>query len=238
MDTEKEKTGWSDDELEASVDAYLKMMSLEQGGQMFKKSVENQLLREGPLSKRSAASIEYRMQNISAVLEQMDLPRISGYMPAKNIGAGVGQRIRSILANKVVPGAGEYAPTSNHDTLISRASKLQKKGLKVEPSGNANPQQVSVTTTSYVRDPKVRAWVADLAKGVCEGCGQNAPFEVDGLPFLEVHHVKHLAQKGSDSISNAVALCPNCHRRCHLSSDKEAFSFSLYEKVGRLRRED
>jgi 5-methylcytosine-specific restriction protein A len=234
MDTEKEKTGWSDDELEASVDAYLKMMNLEHSGQTFKKSVENQLLREGPLNKRSAASIEYRMQNISAVLEQMDLPRIGGYMPAKNIGAGVGQRIRNILANKVVPGAGEYAPTSNHDTLISRASKLQKKGLKVEPSGNTNPQQVSVTTTSYVRDPKIRAWVADLAKGICEGCGQKAPFEVDGLPFLEVHHVKHLAQKGSDSISNAVALCPNCHRRCHLSSDRDDFTKSLYGKVGRL----
>jgi hypothetical protein len=26
--------------------------------------------------------------------------------------------------------------------------------------------------------------------------------EVDGLPFLEVHHVKHLAQKGSDSVGN------------------------------------
>jgi hypothetical protein len=44
-----------------------------------------------------------------------------------------------------------------------------------------------------------------LAKGVCEDCGQNAPFEVDGLPFLEVHHVKHLTQKGSDSVGNINA---------------------------------
>jgi 5-methylcytosine-specific restriction protein A len=133
-----------------------------------------------------------------------------------------------------VPGTSDAAPTADHQTLISRASKLQKKGLNAEPSGNASPKQVSVTTTSYVRDPKVRAWVAELAKGICEGCGENAPFEVDGLPFLEVHHVKHLAQKGSDSITNAVALCPNCHRRCHLASDKEVFTLSLYKKVGRL----
>jgi 5-methylcytosine-specific restriction protein A len=234
MDTSKERTGWSDEELEASIDAYLKMMGRELSGQTFVKSVENQLLRDGPLCKRSSSSIEYRMQNISAVLEQMDLPRIEGYMPAKNFGARIGQRIRNILDKKVVPGADESDPTSDHVTLIRRASKLQKKGLKVAPKGNANPQQVSVTTTSYVRDPKIRAWVADLAKGVCEGCGQIAPFEVDGLPFLEVHHVKHLAQKGSDSITNAVALCPNCHRRCHLASDKEAFTLSLYTKVGRL----
>ncbi|UZE16702.1 HNH endonuclease [Pseudomonas sp. B21-054] len=234
MDTRKEKSGWSDEELEASVDAYLKMLDRELNGQTFKKSIENQRLRDGPLGKRSASSVEYRMQNISAVLEQMGLRRISGYMPAKNIGAGVAQRIRKVLANKAIPDAGEFAPTADQQTLISRASKLQKKGLKIEPSGNPNPQQVSTTTMPYVRDPKVRAWVAALAKGVCEGCGQNAPFEVDGLPFLEVHHVKHLALNGSDSITNAVALCPNCHRRCHLASDREAFTLSLYQKVGRL----
>ncbi|WP_371259562.1 HNH endonuclease [Pseudomonas sp. Pf153] len=49
-----------------------------------------------------------------------------------------------------------------------------------------------------------------------------------------MHHVKHLAQQGSDSITNAVALCPNCHRRCHFASDKEAFTLSLYGKVSRL----
>jgi 5-methylcytosine-specific restriction protein A len=237
MDIPKEKSGWSDQELEASVDAYLKMLDLEQSGQTFKKSVENQRLREGPLSKRSASSVEYRMQNISAVLEQMEFPRIIGYRPAKNIGAGISERIREVLANKVVPGVGEFAPTANHDTLISRASKLQRQGLKVEPAGNPSPKQSSTVITSYVRDPRVRAWVADLAKGICEGCGQKAPFEADGLPFLEVHHVKHLAQKGADCINNAVALCPNCHRRCHLSSDKIEFTLSLYAKVKRLERD-
>ncbi|WP_434628941.1 HNH endonuclease [Pseudomonas sp. Z1-29] len=234
MDTSKEKSNWSDEELEASVDAYLKMLDRELNGQSFKKSVENQLLRDGPLSKRSPASIEYRMQNISAVLDQMELRRISGYMPAKNIGAGVAQRIRKVLANKMLPGTAESAPTADLKTLIRRATKLQKNGLKIAPLGNPNPQQVSTTTTSYVRDPKIRAWVAEWAKGVCAGCGQNAPFEVDGLPFLEVHHMKHLAQNGSDSITNAVALCPNCHRRCHLASDREAFTLSLYKKVDRL----
>ena len=75
------------------------------------------------------------------------------------------------------------------------------------------------------------------AKGICEGCAKPAPFEKDGRPFLEVHHVKHLAQEGSDRPSNAVALCPNCHRRCHHSSDRDEFTAQLYEKVGRLEEE-
>ena len=90
---------------------------------------------------------------------------------------------------------------------------------------------------TYIRDPEVRAWIRQNAKGICEGCDQRAPFEKDGSPFLEVHHVKHLAHKGSDRTSNAVALCPNCHRRCHHSGDKDAFTVFLYEKVKRLERE-
>ncbi|MGU9854837.1 HNH endonuclease [Pseudomonas sp. LF245] len=31
-------------------------------------------------------------------------------------------------------------------------------------------------------------------------------------PFLEAHRTRHLAQKGSDRTSNAVALCSNCHQ--------------------------
>ncbi len=234
MDTEKEKTGWSDEELEASVDAYLKMLALEISGQPIKKSVENRLLREGLLHKRSASSVEYRMQNISAVFEQLKLRRINGYMPAKNIGAGVSERIRKVLETKVIPDADDYKPTSDEETLNRRAAKIQKQRPKAEPIGVSNPQQTSSTGTSFVRDPAVRAWVRDAANGSCEGCGEAAPFEKDGLPYLEVHHVKHLAQKGSDRTSNAVALCPNCHRRCHHSGDKDEFTLSLYKKVKRL----
>jgi len=238
MDTQKGNSGWSDAELEASVDAYLKMWQLEQAGQAFKKSVENRLLREGALSLRSASSIEYRMQNISAVFEQLELQRITGYMPAKNIGAGVSARIRAVLEAKGVLNAETYSATADEAILERRAATLQKLKIEAEPQGILSPLQVSSINTSYVRDPKVRAWVRQQAKGVCEGCGAQAPFiGEDGLPFLEVHHVKHLAQDGSDRISNAVALCPNCHQRCHRSRDRDVFTKGLYSKIERLRDE-
>ncbi|MEC5166165.1 putative HNH restriction endonuclease [Flavobacterium sp. PL11] len=34
-------------------------------------------------------------------------------------------------------------------------------------------------------------------------------------PYLEVHHKKPLAEDGDDTIENAFALCPNCHRHAH-----------------------
>jgi 5-methylcytosine-specific restriction protein A len=45
----------------------------------------------------------------------------------------------------------------------------------------------------------------------------------DGMPYLEVHHVKQLKDGGSDRIDNAVALCPNCHRKAHYGKEKSKF---------------
>lgn len=45
-------------------------------------------------------------------------------------------------------------------------------------------------------------------------CDLPAPFkDKKGRPYLESHHVIWLADDGADTIENAVALCPNCHRK-------------------------
>jgi 5-methylcytosine-specific restriction protein A len=57
----------------------------------------------------------------------------------------------------------------------------------------------------------------ERANGYCERCRATAPFKraANGSPYLEVHHVVPLAEGGEDSIENATALCPNCHRELH-----------------------
>lgn len=58
------------------------------------------------------------------------------------------------------------------------------------------------------------------AEGVCQLCNKPAPFyNKNGEAYLECHHVKWLAKGGIDEISNAVALCPNCHRKMHILDD-------------------
>jgi 5-methylcytosine-specific restriction protein A len=231
MDTGKKNEDWSEPEIKAAVGAYLTMLALEQKGQKFNKALENRLLRQGALVDRTEGSVEFRMRNISTVLQQMGRAWIEGYKPAKNVGANVVQGIRKALASDA------SEPSADKDTLERRAIALEQNLFEREPKGILKPKQVLSSRTAYIRDPEVRAWVRQKAKGICEGCGQLAPFEKNGSPFLEVHHVKHLAQKGSDRASNAVALCPNCHRRCHHSSDRDEFTASLYSKVKRLKPE-
>ena len=79
------------------------------------------------------------------------------------------------------------------------------------------PSRVAVMTEVFVRNPDVVAEVLDQANGVCSRCKNCAPFtkKRDGSPYLEVHHKVQLADDGEDTVENAIALCPNCHRELH-----------------------
>lgn len=228
----------TDAELEAAAKAYLWMLQQEADGKPFSKAEVNQSLRNGVLASRSKASIEYRMQNTSAVLEEIGEARIGGYLPAKNVGEGVKARIRRAVEASGFRLSPDYEPTADPVELERRVARLRKKKTPSIPPGRAAPASVSTTGRSFVRDPAVKAWVLHTANGLCEACGAPAPFTGDdGEPFLEVHHFRQLADGGSDRVSNAVALCPNCHRRCHHGQDRHEFTDGLYGRLPRLVQE-
>lgn len=79
------------------------------------------------------------------------------------------------------------------------------------------PRRIEVMTSVFDRNPDVVAEVLSRAGGICEACTKPAPFirRSDGSPYLEVHHRVPLAVGGEDTVENALALCPNCHRAAH-----------------------
>lgn len=228
-------SGWTDAELASAVLGYLEMLSDELAGRPYNKADVNRQLREGPLSHRTKASVEFRMQNISAALYELKMPHLSGYLPARNIGSAVKEKIITALRTNGVESLSAYVPTADQAALAAKVGDLRKRHLGKIPTGTKTPAVVPTSGVSYVRDPAVKAWILQNAKGVCEGCAQPAPFVgQDSLPYLEVHHVMGLASHGSDTVTNAAALCPNCHRRCHFASDKDEFKLELYIKIPRL----
>jgi 5-methylcytosine-specific restriction enzyme A len=82
--------------------------------------------------------------------------------------------------------------------------------------GTRIPGRREATTAQYERNDAIAGYVKRVAKGFCGLCTQVAPFETADGPYLESHHVVHLAQGGPDTIENAIALCPNCHRKMHV----------------------
>lgn len=222
--------GWSKDELRAAVRAYVEMQRKSRDGVPFiKKSYYDSLAdRFG----RTTKSFEYRMQNISYVLSLMGRQWLPGLKPARNVGANIAAEIETLINEAENRQA---LPVAAFEIAVKEAAKTAK---LPKPPGNPKPKSTTASVTQYQRDPAVKAWVLQQAHGKCECCTQKAPFTgSDGEPFLEVHHVRQLADGGSDAVSNAVALCPNCHRELHYGENAAPLLDALYHKVGRLIRE-
>lgn len=97
---------------------------------------------------------------------------------------------------------------------ITRTPAERKRRLSTAPR---KPKKLTTITIQYSRNPDVSAEVLERANGYCENCRGRAPFlrVSNGTPYLEVHHKVRLADGGDDTVDNAIALCPNCHRKSH-----------------------
>lgn len=85
---------------------------------------------------------------------------------------------------------------------------------------------------SYRHSEAVQQYVRCRADGVCEACGDDAPFEdTQGQPYLELHHVDEFEMTGPDVPSRVVALCPTCHTRVHAGADGAEFNTELRAKL-------
>ena len=73
---------WSETEIDLIVADYFAMVSAELAGQPFNKAERNRALQQ--LIPRSRGSIEFKHQNISAVMLGLGQPWIEGYKPAAN----------------------------------------------------------------------------------------------------------------------------------------------------------
>ncbi len=99
----------------------------------------------------------------------------------------------------------------------SKSISTQERQKKLKEIKNAIPERMEVISVVFKRNPDVVIEVLNRANGFCEHCNKVAPFlrAKDGSPYLEVHHTLPLSDGGKDIVENAVALCPNCHRKAH-----------------------
>jgi 5-methylcytosine-specific restriction protein A len=99
-------------------------------------------------------------------------------------------------------------------------------------------EKITVEAAKFSRDPQVKAYVLRRAKGHCESCGNPAPFKTtQGIAYLEIHHLRRLADGGSDRVQNSVAVCPNCHRALHDAEDATQITEQIYKCVPGLIHE-
>lgn len=131
----------------------------------------------------------------------------------KEISKNKFKTIQSLINRKNIYIPEELEAESSFDDEVKKAIHSELGDVK----GNKTPSQKEVRSFQYERDPKVVAYVLKKANGICYDCKNTGPFtsKITGLPYLEVHHVEMLKDGGEDTVENAVALCPNCHRKRH-----------------------
>jgi hypothetical protein len=86
-DQEKIGTPWSDEELDAIIADYFAMLDAELSRRPYVKSHHSAALM-GQIG-RTHRSVEFKHQNISAVLEELGLPWIPGYKPKRNYQSAI-----------------------------------------------------------------------------------------------------------------------------------------------------
>jgi len=118
---------WTDEELDAAVGAYVEMARLDAASKPYnKKRYFEELAGRFP---RTVKSFEYRMQNISAVLDEQGRRWIGGLKPAAHVGTGVKARIAEALKrvethgmqSKLLPAAYKAKLPAMRDWLINLA---------------------------------------------------------------------------------------------------------------------
>jgi hypothetical protein len=93
----KTGTNWRDDELDAIVADYFAMLDADLSGRTYVKSRHSQVLMAQ--IGRTRSSVEFKHQNISAVMEVLGLPWIPGYKPMRNIQSAIFDAIERYLTH-------------------------------------------------------------------------------------------------------------------------------------------
>lgn len=131
------------------------------------------------------------------------------------------------VESPTVAGTGGANPMWSQD-LDELRKQIVARGTQVETSKVAAREV-------HRRSRALRIYVLRRANGICEACGQLAPFSTpDGRPFLEAHHTRRLSDGGLDEPRWVAGICPNCHRRAHYADDAESFNSELQTKLGSL----
>jgi len=91
-----ERRNWTSEELDLIVSDYFLMLNDEAADTSFNKAQHNRFLQSK--IDRSEGSIEFKHRNISAVLQQLGLPNIKGYLPAVNFQKAITAAIDRFLS--------------------------------------------------------------------------------------------------------------------------------------------
>lgn len=162
---------------------------------------------------------------------------VTGYDERSGLDGAGNQRHTIVF--ELVPAEDMNAPVDDEnevaDATLSGISTEELRRI-VENHTVAEVTPKDRQRSSRRQGQALREYVMRRANGICEGCGNAAPFvTAKGAPFLELHYLKRASDVGPESPAWVAALCPNCHKRVHRSGDAAEYNRQIVEQLSARR---
>ena len=192
---------WTDDELAAAVEAYRQMEArLANGSALEKARVYRELAAQHG---RTSKAWEYRMQNISHVLDQAGKPWLPGLLPASNVGAKVEPKLAKLLGLSGETLTSVSGPTRG---LLEQEAKAAEASGSFSPANEADERQHVLAAIVRRRgQPAFRKALLDAYYGHCAMTGCNV------VDALEAAHIRPYSGQSSSVVSNGLLLRADVH---------------------------
>jgi hypothetical protein len=158
---------WSESENSFIISDYFEMLLKESEGLEYVKAEHRRTLKR-QLENRSASSIEYKHQNISAVLAELGLPYVEGYKPAKNYQSALRAMVESFLRDNPEILTKLFEAAANTPPTIQQVLPLQEVQAPT-PKGTEGIQQratsqATVTRSNYLQYEANNKALGDLGE--------------------------------------------------------------------------
>lgn len=193
-ESEEARNDWSRREVELIVADYLSMLADELAGRRYNKSAHNEALRQ-LLRNRSKGSVEFKHQNISAVLIGLGYPYIDGYKPRSNYQELLQEVVEGQLA--LADGVSALAAQVVSSPVAAASSDIAWSDVEV-----GVPRRDRSLDATYERLRAARA--PQLAIDYLEREARNASLGVAGEQFVLAFEHRRLWALGHRKLANKV----------------------------------
>lgn len=180
---------WSRLEVEATVSDYFHMLVQELAGQSYNKAAHRSALLQ-MLDNRSAGAVEFKHQNISAILVELGCPYISGYKPRSNYQALLREVVEQHLAKDQA-----------FDQVALTASALP--AVAPIPNGYSNLVVDAPKPAQQVREAPAREYIPQR-RDYLEREARNASLGLAGEEFVMQYEHYRLYQLGKRELADKV----------------------------------
>jgi len=190
---------WTHEQLAAAVEAYRWMqVRMAEGLKLNKSQLYRDLAREHG---RSPGAWEYRMQNISHVLNELKEEWIDGLKPAKNVGPEVtGTLIKMLKVG---------TPTGVSPVTLTR---LEQQRRLLDESGYFLPDRVEDQRDRVLRSIVQRQGQREFRAALLDAYGSKCAMTGCGVvDVLEAAHIHRYMGKGTNIVSNGLLLRADVH---------------------------